>query len=51
MPAFGLPILVLQRECEYGIALLDGILALGVGGGECSVDGLECLGSRECSCE
>lgn len=47
VPAVGLAGLVLEGEGEDGVALLDGVLTLGVGGGEGCVDGIEGLGGGE----
>lgn len=41
VPALGLASLVLQGEGEDAVALLDGVLALILGGGEDGVDGVE----------
>lgn len=47
MPAVGVAGLVLEGEGEDGLALLDGVLALGVAGGEDGVDGVEGRGRGE----
>lgn len=51
MPAFRLSGFVLQREGEYSICLLDGILAIGFGRLKRLVDRIESLGGRESVCE
>lgn len=50
MPAGRLAGLVLEGEGEDGLAVLDGVLAVGFAAAEGGVDGLEGLGGRECVC-
>lgn len=49
MPALGLTSSVLQRESKDGIALLDGILLVGLAGESLS-DGVKSSGGRELVC-
>jgi hypothetical protein len=51
VPASRLAGLVLEVECEDGLAVLDGILAVGIVAAESGVDGIEGLGRRESVCE
>ena len=50
VPALGLARLVLECEGIDAVALLDGVLAFGIGGIEGLVDGVECGRSREFVC-
>ncbi len=47
VPALGLTSSVLQGEGEDGVTLLDGILAVGIGGVQGLVDGIKGSGGRE----
>jgi len=44
IPAVCLPLFIFQRECKYGISLLDGVLPFGIVGFEGAADGIEGLG-------
>lgn len=44
VPALDLPFLVLERECEYCVAFLDGVFALGFVRSQGVVDQIECFG-------
>lgn len=50
VPALGLASLVLEGEGVDAVALLDGVLAVGVGRVEGRVDGVEGGGGRELVC-
>lgn len=50
VPAGRLAGLVLEGEGEDGLAVLDGVLAVGFAAAQSGVDGLEGLGGRECVC-
>lgn len=51
VPGSGLASLVLEGEGEDGVGLLDGVLAVGLAGGQGSVDGVESSGAGEVGCE
>lgn len=47
MPLLGLASGVLEDESKDGVALLDGVLAVGVAAGKSAVDGVESGGGGE----